>query len=565
MTPAVDPLDQRIEALLIEADALAHRHDKVQARRLNNEALRLCIEAQRPCLQVRAEALASMLAVRHGELPVAARHAATAKALALQLGDAVLLARAQIASARVSWTIGENDDALVELEAAIPAGSTCDDAMLRYYCQGLMGAVLSDLDRPQASLEWHSRARQTAAEAGLSALVAVSAANASGRYLELGEAAQAAGDAAGALQFWHQAIVAFDEATDLAQQANEQAALLVIAANRGSVMTHFERWDEALADFEQAYTLADALGGAAIAANVARYHTRMLQRRGDLAGARAQVQRGLQAAEAAGIKNQAAQLYALASELDELQGDFASALAKYKRFHALQIEVAFDQAKQRSEVLAVRLETQRALADVAQQRERVSVLAQANETLQQRAVTLSREALQDPLTGLANRRRLDAFVAEGHADAVARNVPYCLALLDLDHFKRVNDDHSHAVGDAVLRHIATLLRGQCRDNDLAARFGGEEFVVVIANVGLARATVVCERLRAVIEAFDWPSLSPGLAVTASLGLCDIAALPNPDAGLARADELLYQAKAAGRNRVVVGAAPAPPQAEGART
>ena len=84
-------------------------------------------------------------------------------------------------------------------------------------------------------------------------------------------------------------------------------------------------------------------------------------------------------------------------------------------------------------------------------------------------------------------------------------------MVDVDHFKRVNDHYSHVVGDSVLRTLAGLLTAQCRPRDLAARFAGEEFVIVIGEVGPRRAAAVCERLREVVQAHDWTSIAQGLA------------------------------------------------------
>jgi diguanylate cyclase len=125
-----------------------------------------------------------------------------------------------------------------------------------------------------------------------------------------------------------------------------------------------------------------------------------------------------------------------------------------------------------------------------------------------------------------------------------------VALLDVDHFKRVNDRFSHGVGDEVLRRLAALLSAQCRSNDFAARYGGEEFALVLHDVGVTRAETICERVRAAVEAFAWNQIAAGLAVTISIGLADVAAASSVADGLSEADRRLYQAKACGRNRVV---------------
>jgi len=150
---------------------------------------------------------------------------------------------------------------------------------------------------------------------------------------------------------------------------------------------------------------------------------------------------------------------------------------------------------------------------------------------------------------------LNAQLDAGHAGAMARGTPCCVAMLDIDHFKQINDRYSHAIGDRVLQQLAALLRSHCRDQDLPARYGGEEFVVVFSGVGLQRAVAICERLRASIEAWDWETIADKLRVTTSIGVWDLATSNNAQGGLASADALLYEAKAAGRNRVISRLAP----------
>jgi diguanylate cyclase (GGDEF)-like protein len=121
---------------------------------------------------------------------------------------------------------------------------------------------------------------------------------------------------------------------------------------------------------------------------------------------------------------------------------------------------------------------------------------------------------------------------------------HTIALIDVDHFKRVNDQHSHQVGDQVLRELAALLRAACRAGDIAARYGGEEFAVLFTDVAEAEALEAAERIRRLVEDFAWATVAAGLNVTVSIGVAS-----GPDL-LALADRRLYQAKDAGRNRVV---------------
>ncbi len=172
--------------------------------------------------------------------------------------------------------------------------------------------------------------------------------------------------------------------------------------------------------------------------------------------------------------------------------------------------------------------------------ERTDALAEANERLAELATT-------DALTGLHNRRYLEAHAQRLLAVARRSGRPLSLVMLDLDHFKRVNDTYGHAVGDAVLKGVAATLRGQAREADIVARIGGEELVVAMPDTDLAAGMLAAERLRVRIA----ESEPGGCRVTASFG---VANCPLDGTTLEQlfesADRALYAAKAAGRDRVM---------------
>ena len=163
--------------------------------------------------------------------------------------------------------------------------------------------------------------------------------------------------------------------------------------------------------------------------------------------------------------------------------------------------------------------------------------------LEQRAASAMQEALVDPLTGLANRRALEQFFdLWSGAD---EQVQLCVAIVDIDHFKRFNDAFGHDVGDAVLCEVSALLTQSTRDGDLVVRVGGEEFVLVMPGCPLSQATEVCRRLREAVEANEWGlhGVDRG-SVTVSVGLT--AAVEDDDVTglLRRADSAMYRAKRA---------------------
>jgi diguanylate cyclase (GGDEF)-like protein len=159
------------------------------------------------------------------------------------------------------------------------------------------------------------------------------------------------------------------------------------------------------------------------------------------------------------------------------------------------------------------------------------------------------QALQDPLTGLPNRRALDMRLAEVVADAAAQ--PCAVALIDLDGFKNVNDERSHAAGDEVLRVIADCLRSTLRSRDLVARYGGDEFVVVMPATPIP---VACAALRRAADAVAALPVEVAAGVTTSIGVVRAPLDGEPAAALAAADAAMYRAKHAGGNTVVSGAA-----------
>ncbi len=168
-------------------------------------------------------------------------------------------------------------------------------------------------------------------------------------------------------------------------------------------------------------------------------------------------------------------------------------------------------------------------------------------------VELALQARTDPLTGLGNRLRLHEDLQAHHERAVRYGHAYCVALCDLDEFKRFNDTYGHLEGDHALRRVGQMLQLNSRGADGAYRYGGEEFVLVLTETTMTRATRAMERIRVAVEELAIPHAGklPAGVMTISVGLAawDAASGAAPDELLALADEALYQSKAKGRNRV----------------
>jgi diguanylate cyclase (GGDEF)-like protein len=165
---------------------------------------------------------------------------------------------------------------------------------------------------------------------------------------------------------------------------------------------------------------------------------------------------------------------------------------------------------------------------------------------------LERLARTDPLTGLANRRRFMEELEQEVERSERYGRPLSVVALDLDHFKSVNDSHGHAAGDDVLREAAQALQSVCRDVDLAARMGGEEFSLLLPETDIPGARIVAERVRERIAGAAHRSpAGQAFRVTASLGVATVKPGASGEALLQAADEALYRAKDAGRNRVML--------------
>lgn len=164
-----------------------------------------------------------------------------------------------------------------------------------------------------------------------------------------------------------------------------------------------------------------------------------------------------------------------------------------------------------------------------------------------------RQAREDALTGLPNRRAFDEALARDFARSQRSGHPLCLVVLDVDHFKDVNDHHSHSVGDVVLAEVAQVLASACRDSDMPARTGGEEFALLLNDTRLQEASQVCARLHALFQDHGIWAGVPGLRVSFSAGLVELDADDRtPKLLYQRADRALYRAKSEGRARTCIG-------------
>ncbi len=169
-------------------------------------------------------------------------------------------------------------------------------------------------------------------------------------------------------------------------------------------------------------------------------------------------------------------------------------------------------------------------------------------TLKRQHDLLKTMAVHDQLTGLYNRHHLVNVMTGKVSEAIRHEKPLSVIMVDIDHFKEVNDSFGHMEGDKVLHQIAQILQSEARKEDIVARFGGEEMVMILANCTLEEASLKAEKLRKKIEASE----PEGIAISASFGVVQMSEANNSCEKLFKcADDALYKAKAQGRNRVSI--------------
>lgn len=521
-----------------------------------------------------ADALrAALAAFRADELDAAATHAQHAA----EDASAPLRAEAATLQARIARRQGRLDVALATSTQAIQAALAAADPALECRARVQQVHALNALGLVEPALEEAYRALHPVQDGGDPAAQAA--------------AAEALAGVQWAMSQWPEALQSFERMLSLARRAGDVELQAVACGGLASVEGQLARRPgvaDPRAGFERAFVhvgeylrLATELGDVHAVRSARHNQAVALMALGDRAGARRTLQAVLAGAGASearamsllnladldlGDDDPVAALARLQTahrllqstadagylmsccrmlcDAHEALGDHAAALAWHRRFHAHYVQMSSERAQMHARALAVKHETGRAQA--------------AAEAERLRAEHYQRAALEDGLTGIANRRAFDQALADALRRA-GEGRPFALALLDLDHFKRINDSHSHQVGDEVLRRLGRVLAASCRRHDVAARYGGEEFALVLADVEAEVAAEVCERVRAAVEREPWHEVSAGLAVRVSIGCVHVGHGERPaDARtlLSQADRRLYAAKAGGRNRVMCEAAAA---------
>lgn len=599
-------------ALLPRADARSDPSRSAGASGLAEPAAadQASVEAHPRALDDAAErALALMQRDPEAGLALAREGLEVARRIGYPRGEAALN-RAAGANLNV---LGRNEASLVYYAEALRIFERLEDRIAQIQTLRSIGVSYYDMDRPAEALERYLEALRLAEPAGDALELAKTLANIGnvhyrtgnlaaavpyqqraleafeGADFELGIAGVALNlgaihrqlaieDPERAAQAWQlgraaleRSVAAFRSLAIPRGVANALGTLASLEYDAGNVDRGIERMREAVAlrrEIGDRYNLAIGL----------RRLAEMLAETGDFDSARQALEEGEVVAEGADTVGSLADILAGRARLEEAAGEFALALAYLNRLRDLERQQATRETQERlarleAEYVAERAEQELALLrqertidELQLERTRTMrnalvvgaallvlllVLAVSRYRLSQQAARqLATVARTDPLTGLANRRGFADAIEREIARATRSGVPFALAAIDLDHFKRVNDRYGHDAGDAVLREIARRMVATVRGNDLVARWGGEEFLVLLPDTDRPGAVLLGEELRGLVCGAPVRIGAIEISVSITVGISVFAMGMTLDACLREADQALLQGKQAGRNRVV---------------
>jgi diguanylate cyclase (GGDEF)-like protein len=541
-------------AVLATADDARRRGDHRAGADLAARALDLARSANHQRLQGFALDLLALHEWRIGEAEAAIGHGHQALPLLRHRRDAGERSRVLCTLSMAYNDVGMHGDALTHATKAMEAARASSDESLQSWALNRAGITYQHMGDFERAEHFMLEALAVARRIGGAEEIFAALNNLCGLMHEWADPATEQGKLLRGVDYAREALA-------LAEASGNTHRIAICHGNLGMVLIRLDRYDEAHVHIETGATLSERHGYRGLLLSLVADRADLARRRGDLDAAIAMYETTLAQSHRTDDQTMLFRLHASLYESYKNRGDLARALQHHEAMLPLERRLLEQRAEtqarllmHRMELEKVRADAERARLDAEVQRLRAMQLESENRQLAVQALELGRHALEDQLTGLANRRRVDHELPVHLASARERRGPLSVAAVDLDHFKQVNDRFGHGVGDDVLRALSRILLDNTRSSDLLARMGGEEFLILFVGTPLAVASDICERLRHAVEAHEWGRVAEDLRVTVSIGLCDATVSADVRALLERADASLYAAKRAGRNRVEVTAA-----------
>ncbi len=558
------PAERRVELVLKAASAAMLLTDPDQALRYLDSATRGMDVALPPRL------ISKLVVAQANALDLAGQSAKALQLLEPQLrqferdGDQELLLQALYARGLIHVSQQDFPAAIADLNRAYLLAPAVHPAIAKADIANALGLVSEQREENAEAVRWFREAetyyRQQQLPIGLSMAT-----------FGLGRAYMREQD-------WARAEVLLTESSQLAERLADWQGVAYAEKEMAHIAMHRQDLAAARQHNTRALQLAQETDNPAQRFDLLRQRAEIARMSGDFRAAAEDLQQAARIAEKLGNPLQNAVLEESQARLFEAQGDYRQAFLAFKQFHALREQAMKRNAEQQLVQMRARFDVEREV-QVADQLRQENELKQARLDRQvqrtwlwflvsllatlsvlflafmayksrQLRLHLDRLAHTDELTRLPNRRHVLERARAECERARRHETPLSVAVIDLDHFKQINDRHGHAAGDAVLRAFAELCARELRQHDVIGRIGGEEFFAFFPHTTLADAGAVVERLREQTLAMKWPQV-PGLGrVSISIGMTQFR---SDDADilvtLARADRALYAAKEAGRDRI----------------
>ncbi|WFU12911.1 diguanylate cyclase (plasmid) [Rhizobium sp. CB3090] len=440
--------------------------------------------------------------------------------------------------------LGLPEEAIEEATRALELADRNGDLKAQSLATNVIGIIFWYNKQPDRAILMSERSVELARSIGDRTYECWWLINLGGAHSESGYIAQALGKPEEGHRLLLRALELTDQALDIAIETGDSWAARICLGNNADYYSHIGEHEKALQCMER-YQLFQENSYVRDRQQYLYTLGQIYINYGKFADARALLLEAMESIGEGGSFDSYIQIYYYLSQAHEGLGQFDLALEAHKKYHQAYLQNSAERTQQRARLAEIYYETKR-LKEVAEtESKRAETLEASYQKLQEETDILASAVYLDGLTGLYNRKYLDSRFKE----LASETRPYSIAMLDVDHFKSINDNFSHMIGDQVLSAIGTILRNQLRITDQAIRFGGEEFVVLLAGPP-GGAADVCERLRSTIERWDWAQICNGLLVTISIGVAGSLSANSPSEILAIADQNLYAAKKSGRNRVV---------------
>jgi diguanylate cyclase (GGDEF)-like protein len=524
---------------------------------------------------------------------------------AIKAGDTAAAVRFYYCRGGFQSSLSTQRDSLADIERGLELARSIDDDVLMgfgieqrgsvYSYLGIYGKALADLLEAQRIYQQHElnelssqllnsigsayrrlgymdKAREYLAQSVEHAQKVGDHESEQSSTLQLGFVDKESGRYASALNTLHHAL-------DLALPTGDNTSIAPTNLAIAGVLSDLHRYPEALETLRKAEEEFAATADASFAGSIAYERGRALAGQNQRQQALEQFDRAGAAFDASGNQRYQERLHESKAQSLEAMGQPQAALEEYKRYLAVHEEVARQRTDQQTQMLREQFDTDRAKLENQRLKAEQKLKDQEVESLQrarrwqQTAMALlavvlgmlsilairqlarlriwKRMASIDPLTGVPNLRGVESFANRAMRNARATLEPLAVLAIDVDRFKSINDTHGHAAGDRVLQQLARACHDSMRDGDLLGRVGGEEFLAVLPRTRLDHALDVAERLRNRVATLKLADVPESICPTISIGAAEMTPEDADfDALKQRADEAMYKAKEAGRNRVV---------------